>query len=107
MIPRLAALSMAETSARICSGLGVCAERTVFCIVRRRVTTLRLRTDRFIVWRARFAADLVLAIVNQKIVDLHARKRIAIVNREGFLSKRRALQAFVQFKLRFLSLGGK
>jgi hypothetical protein len=76
---------MAETSARICSRLGVCAERTVFCILLRRVTALRLRSDRFIVWRARFAADLVLAIVNQKkLVDLHARERITIVNPEGF-----------------------
>jgi hypothetical protein len=66
MIPRLAALSIAEISARICSGLGVCAERTVFCIVRRPVTTLRLRSDRFTVWRARLAADFVLAIVKQK-----------------------------------------
>ena len=62
MIPRLAALSIAETSARTCSGRGVCPERTVFCIVRRRVATLRLRSDRFMVWRARLAADLVLAI---------------------------------------------
>jgi hypothetical protein len=30
--------------------------------VRRRVTTLRLRSDRFSVWRARLAADFVLAI---------------------------------------------
>jgi hypothetical protein len=63
MIPRFAALSIAEMMAQICSGL-VSGERTCFCIVRRRVTTLRLRTDRFIVWRARLAADLVLAIVN-------------------------------------------
>ncbi len=63
MIPRLAALSIAEISARICSGLGVCVERTAFCIVRRRVTTLRLWSDRFTVCRARLAADFVLAIV--------------------------------------------
>ena len=55
-------------------------ERTVFCIVRRRVTTLRLRSDRFTVWRARLAADFVFAIVNQKVMDVHARERIAIVN---------------------------
>jgi hypothetical protein len=30
--------------------------------VRRCVTTLRLRSDRFNVWRARLAADFVLAI---------------------------------------------
>jgi hypothetical protein len=118
MIPRLAALSIAETSARTCSGLGVWVERTVFCIVRRPVTTLRLRSDRFIVWRARLAADFVFAIVIKKLMDLHAREPTAIVNREGFevlikmpprkrriRSKHGALQAFVQFKLRFLSLG--
>jgi hypothetical protein len=84
MIPPLAALSMAEINARICSGFGVCAERTVFCIVRRRVTTLRLRSDRFTVWRARLAADFVFAIAIKKLLDLHARERIAIVNPEGF-----------------------
>jgi hypothetical protein len=66
MIPRLAALSIAEINARTCSGLGVCTERTVFCIVRRWVTTLRLRSARFTVWRARLAADLVFAIVIKK-----------------------------------------
>src|SRR5215475_5673620 len=84
MIPRFAALSIAETSARIWSALGVCVERTLFCIVRRPVTTLRLRSDRFIVWRARLAADFVLAIVIKKFVDLHARERVTIVNPEGF-----------------------
>lgn len=84
MIPRLAALSIAETSARIWSALAVCVERTLFCIVRRPVTTLRLRSDRFTVWRARLPADFVLAIVDQKIVDLHARERVTIVNPEGF-----------------------
>src|SRR6266480_310915 len=88
MIPRLAALSIAEISARTCSGSGVCTERTVFCIVRRCVTTLRLRSDRFTVWRARLAADLVFAIVIKKIMDLHARERIAIVNPEGIPSLR-------------------
>jgi hypothetical protein len=83
MIPRLAALSIAEISVRTCSGLGVCAERTVFCIVRKRVTTLRLCSDRFTVWRARLAADFVFAIV-KKVLNLHARQRIAIVNPEGF-----------------------
>ena len=67
MIPRLAALSIAEISVRTCSGLGVCTERTVFCIVRRRVTTLRLCSDRFTVWRARLAADFVFAIVIKKL----------------------------------------
>src|SRR5690242_7332332 len=35
-------------------------------MVRRRVTTLRLRSDRFNVWRARLVADLVFAIVDEK-----------------------------------------
>ena len=100
MIPRLAALSIAEISVRTCSGLGVCAERTVFCIVRRRVTTLRLCSDRFTVWRARLAADFVFAIVIKKVMDLHARQRIAIVNPEGFsqsgFTRRRASGASVQ-----------
>ena len=95
MIPRLAALSIAEISARTCSGLGVCTERTVFCIVRRCVTTLRLRSDRFTVWRARLAADLVFAIVIKKVMDLHARERITIVNPGGFpsLHSRARMQA--------------
>ncbi len=84
MIPRLAALSIAEISARTCSGSGVCTERTVLCIVRRCVTTLRLRSDRFTVWRARLAADLVFAIVIKKVMDLHARERIAIVKLKVF-----------------------
>ena len=67
MIPRLAALSTAAIAARICSALGLSEERTCLCIVRSRVTTLRLRTDRFKVWRARLAADLVLAMVKLKL----------------------------------------
>src|SRR5436309_7892463 len=66
MIPRLAALSIAEMTPGIPSKLGTSEERTCFCIVRRRVPTLRLRSDRFNVWRARLVADLVLAIVDQK-----------------------------------------
>jgi hypothetical protein len=45
-----------------------------------------LRSDRFTVWRARLEADFVFAIVIKKIMDLHARQRIAIVNPEGFPS---------------------
>jgi hypothetical protein len=121
MIPRLAALSIAEISARTCSGPGVCTDRTVFCIVRRCVTTLRLRSDRFAVCRARLAADLVFAIVIKKVMDLHARERITIVNPGGFPSlhsPRRsasgaqgpspeALQSLVQFELRFCPLRSK
>src|SRR5207253_44048 len=119
MIPRLAALSIAETSARTCSGLGVWVERTVFCIVRRPVTTLRLRSDRFIVWRARLAADFVFAIVvkeNLWTCMLASPLRLSTVKVFEILikmsprnrrlrSKHGALQAFVQFELRFLSLG--
>ena len=96
MIPRLAALSIAEINARIWSVLGVSAERACFCIVRRRVTTLRLRSDRFNVWRARLVADLVLAIVDQKIVE-----------RARAPCRSRRLQAFAQCELRFLSLGSE
>ena len=39
-------------------------ERTPFCIVRKPVITLRLRSVRFTPWRARLAADFVLAIAN-------------------------------------------
>jgi hypothetical protein len=69
MIPRLAALSIAEISERISSVLGACAERTPFCIFRRPVTTLRFRSVRFTLWRARLAADLVFAIANQNFVE--------------------------------------
>ena len=53
-------------------------------MLRKCVTTLRLRIDRFTVCRARLAADFVLAIGNnQNLVDVHARERIAIVNPEA------------------------
>src|SRR6267143_690387 len=66
MIPRFAALSIAEVTARIWSGLALCEECTCFCILRKRVTTLLLRSERFNVWRARLAADFVLAIAYSK-----------------------------------------
>lgn len=75
MIPRFAALSIAEMTARIPSKLGIFEERTCFCIVRKCVTTLRLRSERFNVWRVRLAADFVLAILFKKIVDVDARGR--------------------------------
>src|SRR5947199_8208316 len=49
-------------TARTPAKFGISAERMCFSIVRRRVTTLRLRSERFNVWRVRLAADLVLAI---------------------------------------------
>jgi len=75
MMPRFAALSIAEMTPRISSKLDTSEERACFCIVRRRVTTLRLRSDRFNVWRARLAADFVLAMLSRKIVDVEARGR--------------------------------
>jgi len=58
-------------------------ERTVFCMLRKCVTTLRLRSDRFTVCRARLAADLYWPLVIIKnLVDVHARERIAIVKAE-------------------------
>ena len=38
-----------------------------------------MRRDRFTVWRARLEADFVFAIVDQKVMGLDARERIAIV----------------------------
>jgi hypothetical protein len=62
MIPRLAALSIAEIKAPISPALDGPFESAPFCIVRKRASALRLRSVRFNVWRARLAADLVLAI---------------------------------------------
>ena len=121
MIPRLAALSIAEISVRTCSGLGVCTERTVFCIVRRCVTTLRLRSDRFTVWRARLEADLVFAIVIKKIYgpprsrahcDCQPQKVFqacihAPACKRPIRPRAEALQSFVQFELRFYPLSSK
>ena len=94
MIPRFAALSIAAMAARICSAPGFSEERTCFWIVRSRVTELRLRSDRFKVWRARLEADLVLAIANQNLVKADA-------------CEHEALHAFAQYKLRFLPLSSK
>ncbi len=63
IMPRLAALSMAEIIActSFASGFAAAAE-IPFCILRRRVRTLRLRSERTVVRRARLEADFVLAI---------------------------------------------
>ena len=66
-------------TARIPSKFGISEERTCFCIVRRRVTTLRLRSERFNVWRVRLAADLVLAIDYKKLWTWTLAVAIAIV----------------------------
>ena len=65
--------------------------------MRRRVPTLRLRSDRFNVWRARLVADLVLAIVDQKFRGPGPR---VVPEAEG-------LQALAQCEPRLLSLGSK
>jgi len=62
MIPRLAALSIAEISARSSSAVGFPATRTRLWSERSRVRTLRLWTERAIDCRARLVADFVLAI---------------------------------------------
>ena len=63
MMPRLAALSMAEMNSPTSFASGVVAEPERFFIPRRRDRTLRLRRERPAIWRARLAADFVLAIV--------------------------------------------
>jgi hypothetical protein len=87
-------------------------------MVRKCVRTLRLRSERFTLWRARLAADFVLAMLIENLWDVHARKRIGIVNPEAFRGQITqagtqghlqpiqggALQPFVQFQLRFLPL---
>ena len=63
MMPRFAALSTAEINSRtpVASAVPVPLE-TCLCILRRRVSTLRLRSERRAVWRARLPADFVLAM---------------------------------------------
>ena len=63
MMPRLAALSIAEMYKPILFGSGCAAEVELFCIPRSRVITLRFRRVRAAIWRARLAADFVLAMV--------------------------------------------
>src|SRR5207248_7869122 len=59
---RLAALSSAEISPRICSASGLAAPRTRFCNVRSRVRTMRFWFARATDCRERLAADFVLAM---------------------------------------------
>ena len=75
MVPRLAALSIAEMTARISSAFGVAAGRIRFCRLRRCALTLRFRSARLCVWRERFAADLVLAIANENLYEPDSRGR--------------------------------
>src|SRR4249919_594895 len=66
MMPRLAALSMAEIidCTSFASGLAPAAE-IPFCMPRSRVRTLRLRRARDVVCRARLEADRVLAMIRK------------------------------------------
>src|SRR5436190_8714371 len=66
MIPRLAALSIAEIIewTSFASGFAPATE-IPFCIPRSRVSTVRLRRERLVVWRARLEADRVLAMVGK------------------------------------------
>ena len=100
-------------TARIPSKFGISEERTCFCILRRRVTTLRLRSERFNVWRVRLAADLVLAIDYRKLWTWTLAVAIAIVKGDDrpngayglFLRARTVLggyRALVQHRWRFI-----
>ena len=69
MTPLLAALSIAEIAARICSAVRSGAKRICFCSLRRCVLTLRLWAARLSVCRARLPADFVLAIGDQEFIE--------------------------------------
>src|SRR3954464_8361194 len=69
MTPPLAALSIAENAARICSAVRSGAQRICFCSLRRCVFTLRLCAARLSVCRARLPADFVLAIGGQNVIE--------------------------------------
>ena len=88
MIPRFAALSIAEISVRIWSASGFSVERAAFCIVRKRVTALRFRSVRLIFWRDRLAADFVLAIGDKTTA---AREHPARAGARTFYSVRASL----------------
>ena len=66
MIPRLAALSIAEINARTFSASALSPVRAPFCMVRNRLRPPRLRNDRFEVCRVRLAADFVFAMFGIK-----------------------------------------
>src|SRR5215469_8240918 len=69
MMPRLAALSRAEISRRICSASGLAAPRDFFWSERRRERTPRFCPARASDCRERFAADFVFAILLESGVD--------------------------------------
>src|SRR5881628_1861110 len=86
MTPPLAALSMAEMRSRTLFASAATAERRLRCMVRRRLRTLLLRSERFNVWRARLAADFVLAIAYSKNCGRgrsRSRLRLSRVTREA------------------------
>src|SRR5437868_8606848 len=62
MMPRLAALSMAEINARIRLGSGFSPLSAPFCRVRNRFKAVRFRRERLTVCRALLAADFVFAM---------------------------------------------
>src|ERR1051326_5665017 len=71
MMPRLAALSIAEIIARTSFASGLAAPPEMpFCIRRRRVMTVRLRSERFVVWRARLEADRKSTRLNSSHIPL-------------------------------------
>src|SRR5256885_6784935 len=104
MMPRLAALSIAEIIARtsFASGLAPAAE-TPFCIPRRRVRTLRLRRVRLVVWRARLEADRVLAMVKNFVRRGGSRRAPALSRRLRPVSNpvTRKLRAAAEVRLFF------
>jgi len=101
MTPLLAALSIAEIAARICSAVRSGAERICFCSLRRCVLTLRLWAARLSVCRARLPADFVLAIGDQEFIERTPARALVIsvcsLRVSLFAGRRQALQptAFV------------
>ena len=87
-MPRFAALSIEEISRRIRLGSGLSEEPALLCRVRRCVTTLRLRSDRRTVCRARLAADFVLAIFSKATGRAGSRTDNTLSSRHGMLVSR-------------------
>src|SRR6266480_1322270 len=88
MMPRFAALSIEEISRRIRLGSGFSEEPAPLCSVRRCVTTLRLRSDRRTVCRARLAADFVLAIFSKATGRAGSWSNAVLSSQQGTLVSR-------------------
>src|SRR3954447_1012432 len=73
MVPRLAALSIAEISTLSCAASPLEVDLLRFFKLRNWVSTLRLRRERVAVWRARLEADLVLAMKCSNVAGREAR----------------------------------